>query len=493
MAKTITDYQKDYAAAKSRGDSAAMQAANNGANAIRASTGQAAVYAGQDIANVAARSGGNKPNATTLRYSGGDPGFTNLPYTGGTPEVTSLSFNTPGGNTDYSAVIYDPSASHQQKLDAYYLRYEKEKQMRAAGTWNNNWIPTEQLLDKVNNTIQPQTQTTFADSASQFEQRQEDNNALAQKYYEQLVQQGIDRLNAQRGGINSSYDDAARQAYISYQQQQKATPQQMAALGMTGGATESSLIQQQSAYQGNLSGLESARNKALNDISTAVTDLQNSGDLQTAQYILSNADKISEVYLNALNADISRRDNLSQQATQNAQYSDSVAYSQKQDAYSKALQIAQATGNFSVMKQYGWTDEQIRAANQQLLPSSGSGSSSGGSRSQDNGSSAYLPSVDYSEEQPTAGLTVDQLLSAGTGIAAGSILGNIMNGITPTNQTSLGTKYSTVWNNARRMFDSGKTADEIAKYLDMFDEAQLSDSGMEKILKSLNLYGVRGS
>lgn len=470
MAKTIADYKRDYDSAKARGDSAGMKAANDGANKIRESTGQAKEYAGRDIASVAAKASGGSSG-------GGSSG---------------------SGSTDYSAIIYSPSATYEEKVAAYNARHAKEQQMKNAGTWDSNWVPTDQLGGIINNMLQPQQLNPYEEIAYKYQDMQQNNNALAAKYYQQFVQQGTDRLNAQRGGINSSYDDAARQAYISYQQQQKALPQQMATMGMTGGATESSMVQQQSAYQGNLSSLEGARNKALNDISTAITDLQNSGDLQTAQYILANADKISEAYLNSLNSDISRRDTLSQQAQQNAftqagmnQDASQIAYSQQQDAYNRALQIAQATGNFSVMKQYGWTDEQIRAANQQMLPSSGSGSSSGGSRSQYNGGDAYLP-VDYGDEQPTTGVTADQLLNIGTGIAAGSLLGNIINGTTPASQANLGTHYSTVWNNARRMFDNGKSADEIAKYLDMFDDAQLSDSGIEKILKSLNLYGVRG-
>lgn len=59
MAKTIEDYKKDYEAAKAAGDAAGMKAANDGANAIRASLGIAAEYANRDIANVAAKAAAN--------------------------------------------------------------------------------------------------------------------------------------------------------------------------------------------------------------------------------------------------------------------------------------------------------------------------------------------------------------------------------------------------------------------------------------------------
>lgn len=55
MAKTIDDYKKDYDAARLRGDAAGMQAANDGANAIRRQQGVAEQKATSDIASVAAR------------------------------------------------------------------------------------------------------------------------------------------------------------------------------------------------------------------------------------------------------------------------------------------------------------------------------------------------------------------------------------------------------------------------------------------------------
>lgn len=65
MAKTIEQYQRDYQEAKARGDSAGMAAANQGANAIRAAQGQAAVNASDDI-GMAARSGSVVSPATIM-------------------------------------------------------------------------------------------------------------------------------------------------------------------------------------------------------------------------------------------------------------------------------------------------------------------------------------------------------------------------------------------------------------------------------------------
>lgn len=376
--RTIADYKKDYANARANNDAAAMHAANKGANAIRTSTGQATQNAYQDISNT-------KKNA----HSG-----------------------NPGGGRDYSATLYDPSASYDDKVSAYNSRLSKEAGMRANGTWDNSWAPTTDFQGIIAQQINPPTQTDPYVQASQaYEDKMLAQNERAAQMYRVQVDQGVDRLNAQRGDINSAHDDAARQAYISYMQGQKAAPQQLAALGMTGGASESSLIAANTGYQNNLNNVNTARGKAMNGIDTAITDLQNSGDVQTAQHILGNADKSAESYLSALNADIGRNDNMVQQTRQNA-YNDAamtgvyngkptldtqqIAYGQQQDGYNRALEMAKTTGDFSVMRQFGWTDAQINSVNVQYQASNGGGGRAGSSRSGDSKSTA--PSVYYGDD-----------------------------------------------------------------------------------------------
>ena len=55
--KTINDYAKDYNTAKAKGDVEGMVAANNGANAIRKALGVSMSNSGQDIANIANKTG----------------------------------------------------------------------------------------------------------------------------------------------------------------------------------------------------------------------------------------------------------------------------------------------------------------------------------------------------------------------------------------------------------------------------------------------------
>lgn len=202
--------------------------------------------------------------------------------------------------------------------------------------------------------------------------RLQQNNDEARQLYDAMVRQGTDRLNAQRGTVNSAYDTSATNSYINYMQGQRMLPEQLAAAGITGGATESSLIDARAGYENNLYLANEARNKALQEIDTAVVELQNSGDVQSAQYILSNADKIADNYAKAAYADIARKDSLAEQAKQNAYqeaaltglYQGAPTFEAQQINYNKALAQAMETGDFSIMGEYGWTDAGIRTASQ---------------------------------------------------------------------------------------------------------------------------------
>lgn len=76
---------------------------------------------------------------------------------------------------------------------------------------------------------------------------------------------------------NAGYDQTARQNYINYMQAQKALPSQLNALGIRGGASESSALRLGTNYGTNVANNESARQ-------TALTELRNAYAKQIADY-----------------------------------------------------------------------------------------------------------------------------------------------------------------------------------------------------------------
>lgn len=68
---------------------------------------------------------------------------------------------------------------------------------------------------------------------------------------------------------NAGYDNTAKQNYINYMQAQKRLPSQLNAMGIRGGASESSLIRLGTNYGSNVASNESARQGALDAIRQA--------------------------------------------------------------------------------------------------------------------------------------------------------------------------------------------------------------------------------
>lgn len=68
---------------------------------------------------------------------------------------------------------------------------------------------------------------------------------------------------------NAGYDNTAKQNYINYMQAQKRLPSQLNAMGIRGGASESSLIRLGTNYGSNVAANESARQNALDSIRQA--------------------------------------------------------------------------------------------------------------------------------------------------------------------------------------------------------------------------------
>ena len=54
-----------------------------------------------------------------------------------------------------------------------------------------------------------------------------------------------------------------------------------------------------------------------------------------------------------------------------------------------------------------------------------------------------------------------------------------------------GPSYTTAWGQARKMYDNGKSDEEIMAYLDTFSEDRLTDAGLRYIMNSLHLGGYK--
>ena len=85
--------------------------------------------------------------------------------------------------------------------------------------------------------------------------------------------------------VDNSYKDAAKAYYNQYLKEKKALPQQLAALGITGGAAESSLIELGNNYLNNLNQAQIQKNQAMADL-----EAQKAGVLADAEMNRANAE-----------------------------------------------------------------------------------------------------------------------------------------------------------------------------------------------------------
>ena len=227
---------------------------------------------------------------------------------------SSSSYTPKGSNTD--AYIQQTNASDYNAIQSAKQAYaDAQKAGDTVGMQNAN-AAANAIREKYGYTggsdgseyialPQTQKQTNPYEEAMRNVQERYDNIAQQQKEATRLaVQQGQQRLQNQKYGINQAYDDSARQAYIANMQSKKNLPQQLAYSGATGGATETANLGLQTSYENNINNINMNRANALNDIDNAIVELQNNGDLTAAQQALDNSQQALSAYQNLLSGKI---------------------------------------------------------------------------------------------------------------------------------------------------------------------------------------------
>lgn len=179
------------------------------------------------------------------------------------------------------------------------------------------------------------TPTTTAPSYSDLLKEQQDAYAQIQAEQERAkraaVEQAIGSLTQQKGEVGQGYADLFRQLYIDRRMAEKRLPQQMAAMGYTGGLTESSLLKMMTDHAEALRQGEQERINTLSDIDRAISDTELQGDISIADLAAQNAKEKLATYTSIIQA-------MQAQANADRQF----ALQQEELAYTKLLnQLAQ--------------------------------------------------------------------------------------------------------------------------------------------------------
>ena len=193
--------------------------------------------------------------------------------------------------------------------------------------------------------------TTYNPYEQAYKEAMDRYNSLNDQIEEQnrlAIEQGTNRLNAQKDSINQAAEDNARQAYIMQMQAKRALPQQLAGQGATGGTTETANLGIQTTYQNNLNDINRNRVNAIQEIDNAIVDLKNTGNLATVEQVLANNQAALDAYMTMLDKGVA----YNQWANQyNASRADAAYNREYQErAYQDALRQQAIENNLAVSK-----------------------------------------------------------------------------------------------------------------------------------------------
>ena len=204
------------------------------------------------------------------------------------------------------------------------------------------------------------------------QQIMQDNGAVSA--YQQARDNGLQQANRQ-------YNDNARNYYQMYKQNQSRLGENLSRLGINGGASETAATSLLNNYSGNIYNNSQAKANAINDINMQYDQLiaKNSAEI---------AGQLANMYYNLGNGLLTERrqnerdDFIRNQTWKREDYLRKEGYKREDadKAYDRALAQAQYTGDFSAMKQFGWSKSDIKKANNIFASnnSTGGGGRSGG-------------------------------------------------------------------------------------------------------------------
>lgn len=175
--------------------------------------------------------------------------------------------------------------------------------------------------------------------------------ALAQQQgaNELAVKQTVSELQAQKTQTNQSYADTFRQLYIQKKNAQKNLGQRLAAQGVNGGASESSMLDLETSYSEALRQGEQARINAQGELDRAISQAKLTGDIENARIAADGVREQTAGYAGVLQNLLNRQDSWDMHDETTA----------KNDAYTRAQLLGQA-GDFSGYKDaLDLTDEQV--------------------------------------------------------------------------------------------------------------------------------------
>ena len=369
-------------------------------------------------------------NGKTLADVYAEQGITGY-GTQNTAQAATLGANA--GQTDIFSIYgyFDPNKDYAAAIQAATSQAEREALMAERQNKINYLNGTGQNANGYTNAIYGQTtQQTQQQPLLQEavlpeyvgmtqEELQEQYNALAEQLAAARQQQlnlTLQQSQAAQDTANQEYDDLARQAYITMRQSQNALPQQLAALGISGGGSETANLKLQTNYQNNLNTNEQQRAQMLKEYALANLQAQTQANTDISGYY-------SDALQNALNAwqnEMANQNAYNQWAAnfqlQQQQYKDSLSqyeYEKQQNELALQIELALQTGDYSKLKALGYDTSYLEKQKQAQLAELALAAANTRSSNSSSGGKVYTYNDDVEDADVVLDNSSDQLTPNG--------------------------------------------------------------------------------
>lgn len=154
--------------------------------------------------------------------------------------------------------------------------------------------PIEDYLNSYNMNNPISADNPYSGVIDTYKEQQDYIRKMREEANKSALNTGVERLQSQLADTNKSFDEAGRQAYIRATQAEYALPNQLSALGYTGGLSETQLAKLKSNYQNSMADLEKQRLSAQQEIYSAINELRNTADQRTAEENIALAEEYAK-------------------------------------------------------------------------------------------------------------------------------------------------------------------------------------------------------
>lgn len=397
----IKEYQEEWQRANAAGDQEAMLRAQAGAAAIRNANGYYTNADGTGYYTLPSGAGAVYPPPSNNSSNQNTPDY--YGYTGQLSSSNGKPANAAPGYTPQDPYFDDelrannPQAAAmldeiQKQWQEAYARGDQQAMDAAQNAAQmirarDGYIATNrdgsgfQSLNPTTTNIN--TGLSGGNSGSSYYQSSSSTNAFDDA--EKKAKEYLNSLKAaQSSEVNRKFDKQNQNAYVQRELQMLNLPMILGANGQNGGMSETTKARIGLNYGNQVNTNEQSRISSLNNINMAL-------DQQALQMAIDFADKkIAQDNWNRqfdwnvfadnrnFNRGVYENDRQWQQnqdsidknyqievnsSNQNQQQSD---WAKQNDEYAQALERAYITGNFSIMKQHGWTDADVKAAEEKV-------------------------------------------------------------------------------------------------------------------------------